>query len=88
MCYARVKEHTIVRTRDAHGQGAGRALIEALCDHARQAGVHSMIAGVSGENTPGIAFHKAVGFTEVARLPEVGFKFGRWLDLVLMQRWV
>ena len=47
-----------------------------------------MIAGVSAENPDGVAFHAKVGFAEVARLPEVGYKFGRWMDLVLMQRFL
>ena len=45
-----------------------------------------MIAGIAGENAGGIAFHSALGYGQVARLPEVGWKFGRWHDLVLMQK--
>lgn len=84
--YARTMEHTIILGPKARGKGAGRQLIEALCTHARTQGIHSLIGGVSAENTDGIAFHARVGFTEIARLPEVGYKFNRWMGLVLMQR--
>ena len=47
---------------------------------------HVMVAGIDADNLGSIAFHRALGFTEVARMPEVGRKFDRWLDLVLMQR--
>ena len=86
--YARAMEHTIVLAEAARGKGAGRALMAALCDHARAAGVGSLWAGVSGENPDGVAFHARVGFETVATLPKVGFKFGRWMDLVLMRQWL
>lgn len=86
--YARAMEHTIILGPDARGKGVGRALMAALEDHARQARVGSLWAGVSAENPGGVAFHASVGFEEVARLPKVGFKFGRWMDLVLMRKWL
>lgn len=79
-------EHTIMLHADGHGQGGGRRLMEALCAQAKAAGKHSMFAGCSTENTGAIAFHASLGFAKVATLPEVGFKFGRWIDLVLMQK--
>ncbi|MGH1577550.1 N-acetyltransferase family protein [Planktotalea sp.] len=84
--YAHTKEHSINLSPDARGRGAGQALMAALEAHAKQAQVHSIWAGISGENPSGVAFHKKVGFTEIARLPEVGYKFDRWMDLVLMQK--
>lgn len=79
-------EHTIMLHPDGQGQGGGRALMLALCDHARAAGMHSMFAGCSAENPGAMRFHEALGFETVATLHEVGFKFGRWIDLVLMQK--
>ena len=86
--YARAMEHTIVLVPEARGKGAGRALMQRLETHARAAGVGSLWAGVSGENPDGVAFHARLGFAEIARLPKVGFKFGRWMDLVLMRKWL
>jgi L-amino acid N-acyltransferase YncA len=84
--YARAMEHTIILGPEAKGQGLGRGLMTHLEDHARAAGNHTLFAGVSGENAGGVAFHAAIGFTEIARIREVGRKFDRWLDLVLMQK--
>ena len=84
--YAYAMEHTVILAPEAQGQGTGRGLMQALEAHARAAGVHVMMGGISAENPGAVAFHKAIGYREMARLPEVGFKFGRWMDLVLMQK--
>jgi L-amino acid N-acyltransferase len=78
-------ENTIHVRKDHWGTGIGRELMEALIDTARESGKHLMIAAIDGSNESSIRFHRRLGFTEVGRMPEVGAKFGRWCDLVLLQ---
>ena len=84
--YARTMEHTIILAEGARGLGLGRALMTAVEDHARAGGAHSIFAGVSAENPVGRAFHQAMGYRETVTLHQVGHKFGRWMDLHLMQK--
>ncbi len=86
--YARTMEHTILLSPDALGRGVGRALMQAVEDHARDAGAHSIFAGVSGGNPEGRAFHLRLGYDEAAILRAVGFKFGAYYDLHLMQKFL
>ena len=79
-------EHTIHVAQTHAGSGLGRALLEALINRAVQRGKHAMVGAIDSENTGSIAFHARLGFVEVARIPQVGFKFGRWLNLVLVAR--
>ncbi|MFZ1725078.1 MAG: N-acetyltransferase family protein [Albidovulum sp.] len=84
--YAQAMEHTIILAADVAGKGVGRALMAHLENHARAGGVHTLLAGVSAGNPAGVAFHERVGFSVIARIPEVGRKFGQWWDLILMQK--
>jgi L-amino acid N-acyltransferase len=84
--YRHTAELTVHVDGDHHGRGVGRALLTALVEEAARRDVHVLVAAVDGDNTGSIAFHQALGFVEVARMPEVGRKFDRWLELVLLQR--
>ena len=84
--YAFCMEHTIILAPAAQGKGAGRLLLQALEDHAQHNGIHSLIACISGENSAAISFHAHLGFRQVASIPEAGKKFGRWMDLIFMQK--
>lgn len=84
--YARSMEHSIHLAPEAQGMGIGRALMQAMEDHARQAGVHVMVGGITGTNSGSVAFHEKLGYRIVGTMPEQGWKFGRYHDLVLMQK--
>jgi L-amino acid N-acyltransferase YncA len=86
--YRTCMEHSISLLPGAPRKGVGRALLTAIEDHARTQGAHQMIAGVSGENPDGQAFHARMGYRHIATVPQAGFKFGRHMDLVLMQKFL
>jgi phosphinothricin acetyltransferase len=79
-------EHTVHVRADLRGRGVGTALMRPLLDRAAALGKHVMVAGVDADNSGSLAFHERLGFVRVAHFREVGFKFGRWLDLVFLQR--
>jgi L-amino acid N-acyltransferase YncA len=70
---------------DRRGHGIGRALLEELKFRAAAMHKHVMIAGIDADNAASIRLHESLGFVNVGRFHEVGFKFGRWLDLVFLQ---
>ncbi|RLJ59094.1 phosphinothricin acetyltransferase [Litoreibacter meonggei] len=86
--YARTAEITVHVAPAARGRKLGRRLVNALNDHASNAGIHSLIAGISAENVPAMEFHRKLGFEQVGLVPQAGYKFGRFIDLVLMQKFV
>jgi phosphinothricin acetyltransferase len=87
-CYRHTVEHSVHVRADRRRRGVGRALVTALFPLAAQLDKHVMIAGVDADNPVSIALHESLGFERVARFREVGRKFGRWLDLVFLQRYL
>jgi L-amino acid N-acyltransferase len=83
--YRHTVEDAVYVGPDCHRRGIGRALLGDLVARARTLGHHTMLAGVSAEQEASLALHLAEGFREVARMREVGFKFGKWLDVVFLQ---
>lgn len=85
--YRYTLENSIYIERDALGQGAGRALLDALIAACAKAGYRQLIAVIGdSENRASIGLHAACGFQHAGLLRGVGFKFGRWVDSVLMQK--
>jgi phosphinothricin acetyltransferase len=84
--YHATVEHSVYVHQHHHGKGVGKRLMPPLIEAARALGKHVMIAGIDAENVSSIRFHRGFGFQEAGRLRQVGQKFDRWLDLVLMQK--
>jgi phosphinothricin acetyltransferase len=78
-------EHSVYVEKDFYGRGLGKALMTALIERARAGKIHVMIAAIEAGNTGSIALHKSLGFRLVGTHHEVGQKFGRWLDLTMME---
>jgi L-amino acid N-acyltransferase YncA len=69
------------------GRGLGRALLTNLLERCTELGYRQMVAVIGGSDTwPSLRLHAALGFARIGVLPAVGFKFGSWVDIVLMQR--
>ena len=79
-------EHTVHVRSDCRRRGVGHLLMTDVLRRGRELGKHVMVAGVDAENAGSIRFHERLGFERVGHLREVGFKFGRRLDLVFLQR--
>ena len=82
---ARTVEESVYIHQDFHRRGIGRAILSDLLAQAKNLGHHRVIAAISGDQDPSLALHRALGFVEVGHLTEVGFKFGKWLDLVYLE---
>lgn len=84
--YATSVEDSVYVDESARGQGVGRLLLAELARLAQMHGFHTVMARIVGGHDASIALHKACGFEIVGVEKEIGRKFGRWLDVVLMQR--
>jgi phosphinothricin acetyltransferase len=84
--YRHTAEDAIYIRDDVRGQGVGKALVQALLARAEAQGFRQMLAVIGdSENTGSIGLHVSLGFRQVGVLKSVGVKFGRWVDVVMMQ---
>ncbi|MEQ5543146.1 GNAT family N-acetyltransferase [Escherichia coli] len=78
-------EHSVYVHPDHQGKGLGRKLLSRVIDEARDCEKHVMVAGIESQNQASLHLHQSLGFVITAQMPQVGTKFGRWLDLTFMQ---
>ena len=78
-------EHSVYVRSDQRGKGLGPHLMQALIERARSCGKHVMVAAIESGNLASIRLHERLGFVTTGQMPQVGIKFGRWLDLTFMQ---
>jgi len=80
-------EDSVYIDKDAVGQGVGKALLPVLIEQCTGLGKRQMVAVIGDSaHTPSIRLHASCGFERIGTIKSIGFKFGRWLDSVLMQR--
>jgi L-amino acid N-acyltransferase len=78
-------EHSVYVHKAHRGKGLGRVVLEQLIAAAQKNDLHAIIGAIDATNTASIALHERLGFMHVGTLPQVGFKFGNWLDLLFYQ---
>jgi phosphinothricin acetyltransferase len=78
-------ENSVYVKAEERGKGIGKLLIPPLIRHAREKGLHVMIASIDASNEASLNLHRSFGFKQVAHFREVGFKFDRWLDLTFLE---
>jgi len=84
--YRTTVENSVYVHRHHQQRGVGKLLLAALLDSARDSGFHTVIARIDSQSTGSLALHRSLGFVEVGVEREIGRKFGRWLDSIIMQR--
>lgn len=83
--YSRSVEWSVYIREDWQRKGVASALLKELIPLAKAAGHHTIIGGVSGDQTPSLELHRRHGFEQVAHFKETGYKFGKWLDVIYLQ---
>jgi L-amino acid N-acyltransferase YncA len=83
--YKYTVENSVYVAADQRGRGIARLLMQPLVDSARSKGYHAIIAGIDATNEASLRLHRSFGFEEVAHFKQVGYKFGRWLDLKFLE---
>lgn len=78
-------EHSVYVRNDQRGKGLGPRMMQVLIERARSAGKYVMVAAIESGNQASIRLHERLGFVTTGQMPQVGIKFGRWLDLTFMQ---
>jgi phosphinothricin acetyltransferase len=86
MGYRFTCENSVYVAADWRGRGVGKQLLGPLVEAAKSRGLHAIIAVIDADNAASIRLHAAFGFEQVGHFKQTGFKFGRWLDVVYMER--
>ncbi len=84
--YKYTVEHSVYVHHEHRGKGLAKQLMQAIIDTAQQQDKHVMVGAIDAANVVSLKLHADLGFERVGTMPQVGFKFGRWLDLTLVQR--
>ena len=84
--YSETAEASVYISEDNRGQGTGRKLLSAILDEGQKAGLHTVIARIAGGNSASIHLCESLGFKHIGTMKEVGRKFGKLLDVHLMQK--
>lgn len=86
--YRFTAENSVYVAAASRGRGIGKLLLAPLLEAARTRGLHAIIAAIDAENEPSLRLHAGFGFEKVGHFKQTGFKFGRWLDVVYMEKLV
>ena len=84
-CYRYTVEVSVYVEASFRGRGISKLLLSALVKRAEEMNIHALIAGISADNEVSVNLHRSFGFEEVAHFKQVGYKFGRWLDLKFLE---